>query len=431
MTTTYGIVPSAALQPFIAASPVDTVLTSYLGFLGTTKLAHLINLPTTTATSSIAAYFATATPATNAAVLPANTIVQNVRTTDFYTAPSTTDMSQDILPSIMRFMLFFCKQATVYHMACRVGNIPQVASQCTFDAATTSACNAHLTEIGQMIQRRVPFADSMTLSIHMQACKDAITEYCRLAGASAMTAVTTSQTASLLTTLTTTAATATAATTTAATTGVPQSALVAPAAQTNAIFNSAPMADVIYNCMSPWLILLFISSFINQRKPGRFVDMWIAQYLIDLTGYIFVKYLRSLNASTDNDAFLLGMQTSIATHMSLLSSSQARLDELTTTTVTAIRGNLKDSGTLDKTNDKLEFRRKNMDIMGSNYLANKNQSKWAQTAVYVTVGIYAALTICVAGLMISSSLAHYALILCGVVMVVIVVYASVLLIRSR
>ena len=383
-------------------------------FLDDCALMKVFQYPTdaTEQTNPIKTFFSnppSSQTATNG--ISVSDVMSNIMTKDFYTPP---DANDNIVQSILRIVFLFCKRAIQAQIACRIGNIKSTTGcSNTFDSAIMTACDAHLTAIAEAIQGRVPFSDDgASFDRHMTSCKNEIINY-----------------------ISDVSSESSAAMTDAPTSAQPLS-MMGTHAYTNAIFNvtSTPtIANLIYYGLSPWLKLLFTATFISKRAPQNFRDMWYGQLVILMTGYQFAMYLgwTVTGLPQTTVAAMQALMTMIATHVNQLSNAQANLDTLYRDAVGAIGDNRFTSSNLTASNQELMFKRKNMEILGTNYIVNKASTRKSYILMCATIAVYASLTIGVSVLIASKQLAPYSLLISGIIMIAIIIYTLVRLFKSK
>lgn len=338
---------------------------------------------------------------------------------DAFAAPATSDTSAHILPTVLQCVMLLCKRAAVSHLACRLGDVPAQAggSPCkTFSAGLAAACNAHVTAICQLLASRIPFDNDTNAAsglpdenTHLSLCQGEITRYVRAAAAAA-------------------------ASTGSGSTQLSGAALVTSASQTNALFNlpSAPQAEtVIYHCLQPWLRLMFIMTFVSARN-APFIDMWSAQLMVLLGGYGIMQECQDALAATADPAATVFEATAaaIAAHFSTLATAQERLRLLYDKVMWAIRANMTESKALTQRGSELALRRNNMEMLGSQYASNKKDAQRARAQFYAVVAVYAVATAAVGALAVYQPYAHISILLSGLLMVAVIVYALAMTIRG-
>lgn len=405
-------------------TPLDVTLTADLNFpasvskdnaleansfkmLDMVKISHLWTFDTID--TGVSAHFAAdsrAIPTAQATTsINIDQAMQRVFTAEGYSPPSSTDLSKYIIPSVLQFVLLFCKHAVVTHIECRIGNITAgTDNRCkSFETSIANDCHAHVSAIIQIIQSKIPFKNDMrTMATHLELCKNEVVRY--IARVREISRV-----------------------------GVSNIPLVAPHSSTKAIFSASasPSVDeIIYNCLQPWLRMLFISSFVSVRKPSKFTDLWRAQLIIYVVGYLFVSKLDASTTDATNKGKLTALKTSIATHMNMIVTSEPKITALFVATMEQISANANLSKALTSNGIDLEFRRKNMELMGAHYMARKADSTKAVRWFYVSVAVYALLTTIVALLMVSTKLAPFSMIGAGLIMIVIIIYVLVIQIQG-
>ena len=377
----------------------DTILTTagQTGLLDLITYTFMKDYPRNSAVEGLA-MVGTTTPSP----IDLKTIATDVLDKDMFAIQ--TDSS--ILPSIMQFIFLLCKRVVIAHISCRLG-IASTSNCKEFDQAMHKACNTHITAIAQTVQSRVPFnpAATETLEAHLDACKAEIKRY-----------------------VDTTTAFATSSG------GEEAVNLAVTASQTAAIFNAQcqpSLTYIIFNMLKPWLTLLYVASFVNNRKPTKFANLWAAQYIILVSGYIIANTCKTSLTSEAHKTKYNDVMKSIATHVNVLVDSQDRLKALYSKSILVLTANLEDSKKLNDNGGNLEFRRKNMESMGARYLSNKAAATSAQRTFYASVVVYAAVTVAVTLMMVSRKFAPYAILVSGLIMVVIIVYALVAQLRSK
>jgi hypothetical protein len=392
---------SKDLLPFRASTVPDVALANASqALLEKVRLAHLMALPKTE--EKLAPFFSADKPPSPAAdALPLAKVALAVVDEDAFNPPKPTDLDAYLLPSITQFVLFFCKRAAMEHIASHLGCIPS-SKDCTntFDAGTKAACNAHLTQLAQGILAQVPFMEEtptggdapvLTLQKHLNRCMDAVVDYVASAKASAEAPV----------------------------------ASIIPVQQTRALFvvpTVPPIDQIIYHTLLPWFQVLFLATFTLHSQP-RFVDAWFAQYVIYLTGYALAGRCGAAGLPDAKRTPFTQLQSSISTHVNTLVSVQSRLVDLYVNNLASIQGNVKDSMTLDQISAKLLMRRQNMGVMGEHYLQSKQKTLQLKRAFIGIVTAYCALTVIATFLVVYKTLTPYGLVVTGVTMFAIVVYA--------
>jgi hypothetical protein len=423
--------PSDAIQAWLAVLPADTQSTRAVSVLSTKrstlldfmKFTHLLNLSyRDSSIVDMKTFFDAAAPtpkvidvdkdtrngilfgdASN--VLSVQEVAGNVISMDGFTIPATKEIS-GVMMDVMQLFFLYCKRATVEHISKRIGcvrtssNVTNCTNN-TFDSATDKACHDHIKAVAEIIQSKVPFAlDNKDITNHMSMCMGLITSYCRTVAEGVKNRGSSSSSSSL--------GTATMST-----------IYAIPMAQTNIIFNitsSVPIEQIIYYCMSPWLRLLFVSTFVSSRQPVKFSDAWQAQYIILLSGYLISDVFTLIDASE-----YAKMKAAVATHMNAMSKAYTELQTLYNDTVSEIQSNAKESSVLGATSANIDFRRQNLEAMVIHYQQAQKRTAAAKWWFYASVCVVAALVVGI-GALIALNMSFLAILVAGLVLLAIIVY---------
>lgn len=426
---TTNVAPALAPYSALVASDATPSILSTPGPL--MDLMHISHVKAVSRTArDFKTVFAAARPIVAVDAVKVKTIAAAIVEDDSYMPPDATDMDATLLPSILQLSMFFCKRAAMEHIACRIGSVPVTGEECkiSFDPGMKKACNAHLTQLAQNIMSLLPFKSSIVQSssavpsngprvqvdevvrdmdTHLKMCREEVVRYVTDAASQGPSQDPMAATFSVLGTST----------------------------QSAAIFGAVSepsIADIVYHCFMPWFQLAFISTFVFQQKPLRFADVWVAQYIIHIFGYLFADDLaRTVGLSDAQKAPFLQLKYGIATHMSLMAKVQSRLKDMYAQTLQSIQANMLTSKALFASGEQLDMRRQNMDAMGTNYLVARGNAISARRLFIASVIIYAVTTFVVTFLLVARrDLAPYALLVSGLTMLSIIIYALVRQIRS-
>lgn len=408
------------------------------------RMSHLRAVSRTT--HNLESIFAPSLPPTVAPdAIQSQAIMAAIVDDDNFAAPDATDMDATLLPSIMQLVMYFCKRAAMEHLACRLGSVPLTGGEeckLTFEPGVKKACNIYLTQLAQNIMALMPFRlDSsqqpptsspaapspssnfysstydddiivQDMETHLKMCRD---EVARFVSSSASKSGSNDSTINPDTS--------------------PLNLFAANTSQAAALFGAVlepSVSDIIYYCFLPWFKLVFLSTFVFQQKPLRFADVWIAQYIIYIFGYLFAQDLATTPGLTAaQQAPLLNLKHGIATHMGLMARVQDRLRDMYVQTMQTVQANMVQSRALFAKGDQFEMRRHNMEAMIANYQSKKKDAQMARWYFIGSIVVYALTTVTVTFLLVyKRDWAPYALLLSTLAMLGIFIYALVLRIRA-
>lgn len=390
----------ADLVAFDAA--VKTFATSQNTLIDKFSLRHVLFASTTAVDGTFVSSFDNPPLTSTNSKVDWATVYNRVITDGFVVDPKA------IIDSIIRLVFLVCKQYAIHHAATRVGTC--TGTTCTnstvksFDNATRAACNAHITNMVQIIINKDNVTNTITnLNGFLTLCRAEITKY-------------RTKTSEL-------------AKKEGATDHIGMS-LVSSVMTTNTLFNkttSIPdIEDIIYYCMLPFFKVLYISTL-----EENFVDIWKAQCVVYLFGVGLIDTLIGLTPQPAfGTAFLRDFKATIAKTFNATATADDELNDMHRETLTAMHNNAKLSDSMTVQGNDLYLRRKNMEIIGTHYVNSKAEAKKARITFYIAVSVYSVLTALVAGLVVIPELSEYSILASGGIMVAIIIYALVMQLKT-
>ena len=426
--------PTPDIETIMNKIVPETVFSNAAPILDALKFTHLVNA--SMKNSDMVSFFKEDRPTASVATerVQIKKAAEEIITIDGYRPPEATESASFTMPSILQMIFFLCKRIAVYHIESRIGCVPPangeaVSPDCInnrFDEATRDACHLHITAIAQLIQDHVPFEmDDKKLNVHLDLCMNLITAYCRDAASSTLNK--TSSTISV-----------------AGTSVARSTSLIAPS-QTNIIFNltsMVPIEQIIYNTLQPWLRMLYVSTFILDREPHRFSDVWSAQYIIFVVGYIIADKCASTITTGVFEPFdttstkilpfdaYKKLCTAIATQMTHLAEVQTTLQQIYNDAINTIQRNQQHATNLTDTGTNLEYRRKNLEAMVMHYETVQRKADATRKWFYVAIALFGAVVAAIAALIVFSKPA-LAIMGSGLILLGITIYAfTIVLVKN-